>query len=313
MVDINIDPNLLNVDFIYSWVVSWHGFFSFVAVASAVILVGRWANLVVVDDKAEKDKTEKGEATKDTVEEDRKKRLDSDIIYSVAIWAIIGGIVGARLVHVIDNWSEIYAQRPVQILYVASGGIALWGGILGGFAGGAIYALIAKHPVGAIADLTAPAMLYAQTIGRIGDIVNGEHCAKAADFFAFRWTHNETTARLCTNGFSNGAHAVIIYEMAWNMIALAVIWKLRGRLKPDGMLFALYLAFYSVGRFLVSFLREDKVWALGMQEAHYIALLVLAVTVPLLAFKARFKGSAEPVAVVVQRGTRAQRRRRARR
>ena len=294
MIDINIDPNLLNVDFIYSWVVSWHGFFSFVAVASAVILVGRWANLVVVDPETD-------------------KRLDSDIIYSIAIWAIIGGIVGARLVHVIDNWSEVYQQRPVQILYVASGGIALWGGILGGFAGGAIYALIAKHPLGAIADLTAPVMLYAQSIGRVGDIINGEHCAKAADFFSFRWTHGETTARMCTNGITNGAHAVVIYEMAWNMIALAIIWQLRGRLKPDGMLFALYLALYSVGRFLVSFLREDKVWGLGMQEAHYIALLVLAVTVPLLAVKARFKERTEATAVVVPRGTRAQRRRHARR
>ena len=88
-------------------------------------------------------------------------------------------------------------------------------------------------------------------------------------------------------------------------------------IKPAGMLFALYLALYSVGRFGISFAREDKIWALGMQEAHYIALLVLAITVPLLVIKARpttdeeRELSAAPVPAVPQpRGTRAQRRRR---
>ena len=288
MIEIHIDPNLLSAQLVYSWVVSWHGFFSFVSVATAVILVGRWAPL---------------------------RGIDPDDIYSIAIWAIIGGVVGARLVHVIDNWGDIYAQRPSQILAVWSGGIAVWGGILGGFVGGSVYALIAKHPVGVIADLTAPVMLLGQTIGRLGDIMNGEHCAKAADFFlGMIWTHPTSVARNCANGFSNSAQPVILYEMAWNIIALAIVWNLRGRLKPDGMLFALYLALYSVGRFAVSFLREDKIWALGMQEAHFIALLVLVITVPLLAVKARFRERlVQATSDVQQRRSRAERRRRAKR
>ena len=55
------------------------------------------------------------------------------------------------------------------------------------------------------------------------------------------------------------------------------------------MLFALYLALYSIGRFLITFAREDKIWAFGMQEAQYIALMVLIITVPLLLIKARLK------------------------
>jgi phosphatidylglycerol:prolipoprotein diacylglycerol transferase len=82
-------------------------------------------------------------------------------------------------------------------------------------------------------------------------------------------------------------HPVIAYEMIWNMLSLILIWKLRNRLRPDGMLFALYLVLYSLGRFGISFLRQDKVWALGMQEAHFIALAVLVITVPLLIIKAR--------------------------
>jgi phosphatidylglycerol:prolipoprotein diacylglycerol transferase len=149
-------------------------------------------------------------------------------------------------------------------------------------------------------------------------MVNGEHCAKAADFaLGFNWTNPDSYARLCGNGVGVSVHPVIAYEMTWNMLALLLIWNLRGRLKPDGMLWALYIALYASGRFLVSFAREDKVWALGLQEAHYIALAVLAITVPLLVVKARLvpkaDALAEPVPVVAQSGTRAKRRRKGRR
>ena len=258
MIDIDVGPFLISSG---SFLLSWHGFFSFIAVATAVYLVGRWAPM---------------------------KGIDPDDIYSIAIWAILGGIIGARLVHVIDNWG-FYQHNLLQILFVWSGGIGVWGGILGGFIGGAAYSFVAKHPIGVIADLTAPALLLVQSIGRLGDIVNGEHCARAATEFilAFNWVRADSDARVCANGVGVPVQPVIAYEMLWNLAALFVIWKLRDRLRPDGMLFALYLAFYAAGRFLVTFLRQDKVWALGLQEAHFIAILVLLITVPLLVIKAR--------------------------
>ena len=322
MVEIDIGPNLFSAG---AFVLSWHGFFSFIAVATAVLLVGRWA---------------------------RFKGVLSDDIYSIAVWGIIGGMIGARLVHVIDQW-PFYQDNPYQIIAIYRGGIGIWGGILGGFIAAVTATVIMNRfranrrarlerqirqaksederetveeelarnqhlPVGAIADLTAPALLLVQTIGRLGDIVNGEHCAKAADFFlGFIWTNPNSDAGGCDNGVGVSVQPVITYEMVWNMLALFVIWKLRNRLRPDGMLFALYLALYSVGRFAVTFAREDKVWALGMQEAQYIAILVLLITVPLLIVKRRWispeEAVAGPVAVPQDRGTRAQRRRRGRR
>ena len=258
MIEIDVGPFLISSG---SFLLSWHGFFSFVAVATAVYLVGRWAPM---------------------------KGIDPDDIYSIAIWAILGGIIGARLVHVIDNWGY-YQHNLLQIIFIWSGGIGVWGGILGGFVGGATYAFIAKHPIGIIADLTAPALLLVQTIGRLGDIVNGEHCARAATEFilAFNWVRPDSDARVCANGVGVPVQPVIAYEMLWNLAALFIVWKLRDRVRPDGMLFAIYLSFYAVGRFLVSFLRQDKVWALGLQEAHYIAIAVLVITIPLLIIKAR--------------------------
>ena len=286
MIDIPIGPYIAVAG---GFVLSWHGLFSFAGVAMAVFLAGRWAPA---------------------------RGVSPDDVYSIAVWAILGGIIGARIVHVADNLAT-YQADPIRVFAIWTGGIGLWGGILGGFLGGAAYALIRKHPVGIIADIVAPAMLISQTIGRIGDIVNGEHCARAWDFaLAFIWSNDASDARGCANGIGASVQPVIAYEMVWNMLALVLIWKLRNRLRPDGMLFALYLALYALGRFGISFFREDPIWAFGMQEAHYIALLVLAITVPLLIAKARPRPAEEAEAIldgaetVAERGTRAERRRR---
>ncbi len=300
MIEIAVGPNVFSQELFTTLVLSWHGLLAFVAVAISVVLVGRWAPL---------------------------RGVDPDAVYSIAVWVIIGGIIGARLVHVVDNWvctspeGLCYSRDPGLVFAVWSGGIGLWGGVLGGLAAGVAACVIMKQPIGVIADLAAPAALIGQTIGRLGDIVNGEHCAKATDsFIGFFWTHPDTLAapQYCANGYispegvGSASHPVILYEILWNTLSLAVIWRLRGRLKPDGMLFALYLALYSLGRFFITFLREDRVWALGMQEAHFIALGVLAVTVPLLIAKAKPVARVAMEGVPIKWGTRAQRRRRQR-
>ena len=115
MIEIGIPPNLLLLG--GDFVLSWHGFFAAVAILMAVFLVGRWAPLF---------------------------ELDSDDVYTVASFAIIGGIIGARLVHVVDNLGY-YLDNPLSIFAIWKGGIGLWGGLLGGFIGGAVYALSLIH------------------------------------------------------------------------------------------------------------------------------------------------------------------------
>ena len=290
MIEINIHPNLVSADFVQSWVISWHGFYSFVAVATAVLLVGRWAPL---------------------------RGVDPDAIYTIAIWGIVGGYLGARLAFMTDNW-DVYRDRPEEILYIWRGGMAIWGGLLGGFVGGVASAMVTKQPVGRIADMAAPALLFVFAIGRIGDIVNGEHCARATDFFfGFTWTHPATTAAAvgpegCQYGWGgrDAVHPAVVYDMLWNIAALALVWRLWGRLRPDGMLFATFLALYSVGRFWTMFLREQNEYALDLVHAQVISVVVLIVVVPLLIAKARFTQPVLATAGTAARGTRAQRRRR---
>lgn len=305
-----MNPDIINAG---GFVLSWHGFFTFVAVAVSVFLVARWA---------------------------RRDGIDTESVYAVAVWAVVAGILGARAVHVIDRW-DYYSQNLGQVFAVWQGGIALWGAILFGFLGGAgyiggrkllgriyagqtmgwwkklvgeriaqgylkgaMYARFKEFSIGRLADLSAPGLLIAQTIGRIGDIINGEHLSVRTDLpWGFVYSH-PASGSFQLWGLT-ASQPVIAYEMLWNMLVLFVIWKLRGRLAPPGMLFALYLMLYSLGRFFIQFLRLDKEWFAGLQEAHLIALVVLAITVPLLAYKARFVKPAPAPAVTARQRRRA--------
>ena len=280
MIDIYIDPDLIDIG---SLNITWHGVFTFVAVTLGIVLIARWA---------------------------LRARMDPNMVYNTAIWAILGGIIGARLVHVIDNW-DFYSNSPGQIFALWNGGIGLFGAILGGFVAGALYAAFAKYPIGRLADLSAPAILLGQFVGRIGDIINGGHCAKATGLpWGFAYTHPESNAAGCQNGLFVSVHPIIGYEMIWDLIVFGIIWNLRGRLAPPGMLFLLFVALYSLGRFLITFAREDKVWAAGLQEAHLIALIVLAVAIPWLIYKVRWTRKEPQLVPEGPRRTRAERRRR---
>lgn len=281
MIEIGMNPNIIDAG---SFVLSWHGLLSVVAVAMAVYLVGRWAP---------------------------RHGISADDVYSTAIWAIIGGILGARLVHVVDEWS-FYAAHPTQILAIWSGGIAIWGAVLGGFAGGWIYASWKGIPRGRLADITAPALALAMAVGRIGDIVNGEHVASPTSLpWGVIWTHPSSPT---FQRFGDVAtHPAVVYEMLLDLAIVAVlVWVLRKRLQPDGMQFAVFLGLYSLGRFFILFLHEYKTWFLGLNEAQVISLVVLAVMVPLLVRRARLHSPAEPEPVQGRLPPRSERRRAAR-
>lgn len=276
-ISIGINPNL--IDFA-DFTLSWHGVMTFVAVAVAVWLVARWGG---------------------------KEGMIVDSIYSVSVWAIIGGVVGARILHVIDFWDEVYKDDFISVFSVWSGGIAIYGAILGGFVGGASYIMIrnsewflslwrtvfpfmgeahrANLPgIGRLADITAPALLIAQAIGRIGDVINGEHFATVSDLpWAVVYTHPDSPGI-----FRPPTHPAVAYELIFDLVLLAAIWPLRDRLRPHGMFFALYLATYSIGRFFLSFLREEFNEYFGaLNEAQVVAIIVVIVTVPLLVWKAQ--------------------------
>lgn len=245
---------------------SWHGLCAVLGVSFAVYLVARWAPA---------------------------KGISSDAVYSTAIWAILGGILGARVVHVLDQW-EFYSSNPVQIVSLWRGGVGVWGGILGGFIGGLLYARWANLPWRQLADLTAPAMLLGQAIGRVGDIINGEHFAEPTSLpWGFVYTHPSTQALYQNSGLNSATptHPAVLYELLWDLLVFGFLWWfLRKHLEPHGMLFTAYLALYAGGRFFISFFRLDRNWVGDLNEAQIISLVVLLICVPIIGLKAKLTG-----------------------
>ena len=260
---IGIDPYIFELG---AFTLSWHGFFTFVAVALAVFLIARWGS---------------------------KDGIDPDTVYSLAVWAIIGGILGARVAHVIDRW-DFYGNNLSAAFSIWSGGLAIYGAIIGGFIAGALYIWINTRyrglkgvSVGRLADIAAPAILLSQAVGRIGDVINGEHVAEQTSMpWGFIYTHYLSASNAQYGRIAS--HPAVLYELLFDLVLMAVILKLRGRLAPSGMLFVTYGMLYSFGRFFIQFLRLDKEWFAGLTEAHIVALLVLAITVAILATKARW-------------------------
>src|SRR5438128_9294671 len=100
-----------------------------------------------------------------------RPRIPDPVATSIATWGVVGGIAGARVVHVIDQWSY-YAAHPEQILAIWTGGIAIWGAAFGGVLGGLVVGIRNRVPIGYGADAAAPGIPLGFAIGRIGDIIN---------------------------------------------------------------------------------------------------------------------------------------------
>jgi phosphatidylglycerol:prolipoprotein diacylglycerol transferase len=192
--------------------------------------------------------------------------------YGVALRAMVWGLVGARLFHVLDHW-DFYRSAPWQTVYLQTGGLSLWGAIIVGAAGAALYARAKGMAVRKLADLVVPALLFGQMIGRLGDLLVGERLAKATSLpWSVSYSH-PGSASYQTEPI--GLHPVAAYELLWDAVLLGVLWHWRAQLRPDGMLFATYMMGYAAGRLLISFVRLDPVLVGGLQQAQVIAVAVL--------------------------------------
>jgi phosphatidylglycerol:prolipoprotein diacylglycerol transferase len=243
---VNVDPNLLTIG---PFVLSWHGLFSAVGLGAGIWIAVRLL---------------------------RGSVIPEDEVMSTAFWCTIGGLIGARLFHVVDQW-DYYSQRLPQIMLLNEGGIAIFGAIVGGTIGGVAYALVRRLPVGLLLDAGGVGLILGQAIGRIGDVINGEHHGLHLPVdtpWAVTYVHPNT---LGEPGVPN--HLAVGYEMVWDLFIYGLLLGLWGRLPRPGMLFWLYLLLYSVGRFFITFFRQDTIIAFGLTQAQLVAIGTTAVSI----------------------------------
>ncbi len=174
---------------------------------------------------------------------------DWDLVYRVTIWGVIGGIIGARLYHVITSWNETSHEGWYWPLAVWKGGLGVWGGILFGVLVGAFIVRRSGASVRLFMDAVAPGLLLAQAIGRWGTWWNQELYGKKT---TLPW------------GLKIDAHPgelfhpTFLYEFIWNIVGVAVLlWVDRRFTLKRPALFSLYVAWYTAFRTFEETLRID--------------------------------------------------------
>ncbi len=226
-----------------------------------------------------------------TAHQGKKKGITAGEIYSMAIWVVIGGVLGSRLFHVIDQWGY-YMSNPSQILQFQ--GLAIWGGLAGGGLAVIVYARIRHLSLGRLVDAVAPGLLVAQIIGRLGCIVNGDAYGGITSLpWAFIYSHPD--ASIPGNLFGVPTHPYPVYEMIWNALSLLVILRLGRRFRKDGLVFLSYLSLYSLGRFILTFVRQENQFFWGLQQAQIIALLAFLISLAAMIYFTRVSRVAEEV------------------
>ncbi len=255
---INIDPVALRIA---HFELRWYSIFVVLAIVAAVLI---------------------------TLRESKRKGIPTEEIISLVPWVLIGGIVGARLFHVIDRW-DFYAGHPLHIFSLQQGGLAIWGALAGGGIAVVVYALVKRISFGRLADAITPGLLVAQMIGRLACTVNGDAYGGVTSLpWGFIYIH--PGAMIPDNLRGVPTHPYPVYEMLWNGLILLYVMKHRSFFSKDGLLFLTYIAYYGLGRLLLTFVRQEKIWFWGLQEAQVVAIALIVASVALFIFLSRRSG-----------------------
>jgi prolipoprotein diacylglyceryl transferase len=215
----------------------------------------------------------------------RRRGADPELAYSIAIWTVPLGLVGARLYHVVTDW-ERFSGDLASIPAIWEGGLGIYGAVLGGMLGTWIGCRRVGLPFWEVADCIAPGLVLAQALGRWGNYFNQELYGKPSNR---PWAVEIDSPPPKYPG-SDTFHPTFLYESLWDLLVFgALVWFARRywRRVPRGTVFALYLFLYSLGRVPIETLRIDPADMIAGQRlnvwvAGIVALVGLVAFVLLL-------------------------------
>ncbi|AEG81985.1 prolipoprotein diacylglyceryl transferase [Corynebacterium ulcerans] len=240
-----------------------------------------------------------------------KRGGNPDVVIDAAIVAMISGVIGGRLYHVITDHQKYFCDdcNPVDAFKITNGGLGIWGAVFLGTVCVYFY-LKAKHvPFAPFADAMAPGIVLAQGIGRLGNWFNQElYGAETSVPWAleiyYRVDAEGKFAPL--TGHSTGeiiatVHPTFLYELIWNVsVFLFLLWADKKFTLSHGRVFALYVAGYTLGRFFIETMRVDEATHLFGLRINVIvsAVVFIASVVVFYVLSQKARKTREEAAVV---------------
>jgi prolipoprotein diacylglyceryl transferase len=218
----------------------------------------------------------------------------------IASWAVVAGLIGARLYSVATSWQQDTGGDPARIFAIWEGGLGIWGGVAGGVLGGWLKARRMRVPLAPLLDVAAPALPLAQAIGRWGNYFNQELFGLPSKLpWAVRITDQTQLANIYPVKYRtpivDGRYLpgtfqpTFLYECIWDLatVGLLLLVERRVRLRR-GYLFGAYVSLYTFGRFFVEYLRIDPAHRyLGLRLNDWTSIVIFVASTSLLLWKGR--------------------------
>lgn len=272
-IEIGIDPQIFNIIGIE---VTWHGLFTALGVVVGVAIATYFG---------------------------RKQGYPEDMIYNVALFLVIGGIIGARGLYVIENWS-IFDDDLGKIFALNTGGISIYGALIGGAIGAWSFAYITKVPnLPRGADIAGMAAIVGMAVGRLGDIINGEHFADETSLpWGLVYTNLNSPSYVQFGPNALAQHPAVAYELIGDLLIFGMLLLVYFYVRRAGVTFFAFVFLYGLLRTFVSFLRLDDTVLLGLRTAQVVGIIAMPMGLAGIAYLLRSRPQQE-------RESRAQRRR----
>jgi phosphatidylglycerol:prolipoprotein diacylglycerol transferase len=217
----------------------------------------------------------------------RREKISGETIADVALWIMIGTILGARTVYVATYWNDEFAGQPIsEIFMIQHGGLVFYGGLIGAIVAGTIYLHWKQLPLWKIADVFAPSIALGSVFGRIGCLLNGCCYGRACDLpWAISFPADNPL-----NPPTYPVHPTEIYDALLNLGLYCFLAWLFRRKKFDGQVFATYLIGYAITRSFVEYFRGDYNSAhhhFGLTPAQLVSVPIFFAGLALAAILAR--------------------------
>ena len=202
----------------------------------------------------------------------RERGLNPDVVWEIVPWAIIAGLVGARLYYVVQNDPIGHLRDPGSIFAVWEGGMAYFGAVFAVTAVILYFWWSRRYHLPRMLDVTAMFALMGQPVGRIGNMINGDILGPPTDrAWGFVYTHPDSFAPDMTTAY----HPAGLYLFISGLILIGILYPLRNKL-AIGWFAAAYLVAYAVSQLIIFNWRTEPVYW-GLQQAQWTSVAVLAV------------------------------------